>query len=259
MKKHHLDTGTVATTIDGKVAYITFSHPAHNALPSALLSRLAALIRRLGKTVTIKLIVLQSEGDRTFCAGANFDELLSIENAVEGKTFFNGFVHVINAIRLANQLVVGRIQGKAVGGAVGLAAACDYCFATIHAQIKLSELSIGIGPFVVAPVIQRKIGLSKLTELTLQPDVFKSAQWGLEAGLFQVVSQDIHTMDTLLKDFCERLVSYSPLALSEIKKMLWKGTADWDALLFNQAEISGKLVVDKKTKSLLKQFKTKKR
>jgi len=257
MSKLSKQAGNVITEIDDKIAKITFSHPAHNALPSLLLSQLAAIIRKLGKNTNIHVIVLQSDGEGTFCAGANFDELLSIQDEPSGKAFFSGFAHVINAIRLARQPVVGRIQGKALGGAVGLAAACDYCFATKEASIKLSELSIGIGPFVIAPVVKRKIGLSALTELTLNPTIFKHAYWALEKGLYQSVSENIETMDRLAHEFCIELSSYSPSALSAIKETLWQGTESWDTLLLTQAEISGRLVVDKRTKTILRKFKAK--
>jgi len=255
MKKLNQELGYVLTDMQGKVARITFYHPTHNALPATLLSRLAAVIRRIGKNTAIQVIILQSAGDRTFCAGANFDELLTIQDEIAGKTFFSGFAHVINAIRLARQPIIGRIHGKAIGGAVGLIAACDYCFANEHAEIKLSELSIGLGPFVIAPVVQRKIGLGKLTELTFNPKQFKTAQWSLEAGLYQVVCGSTALMDQEIGDFCLQLTSYSASALMAIKKTLWKGAENWDTLLLNQAEITGKLVVDKKTKTLLKRFK----
>lgn len=256
MKKLSQELGYVITDIQGKVARVTFYHPAHNALPATLLSRLAAVIRRIGKSTTVHLIILQSAGERTFCAGANFDELMTIQDELAGKAFFSGFAHVINAIRLARQPVVGRIQGKAIGGAVGLIAACDYCFANKNAEIKLSELSIGLGPFVIAPVVQRKIGLSKLTELSFNPEHFKTANWSLEAGLYQVVCESTVLMDQEIANFSLQLTSYSNVALAAIKKTLWRGTENWDTLLLNQAEISGKLVVDKKTKILLKRLKT---
>lgn len=251
------ESATVRTEVDKKIATVTFYHPSHNALPSSLLAQLAAVIRRLGKNASIQVILLKSDGARTFCAGANFDELLSIQDESSGKVFFSGFAHVINAIRLARQPVVGRIQGKALGGAVGLAAACDYCFATKDASIKLSELSIGIGPFVIAPVIKRKIGLSALTELTLNPTIFKHADWALEKGLYHSVSDDIETMDREVQKFCVELSNHSPSALSAIKETLWQGTEHWDTLLLAQAEISGRLVIDKRTKNILRKFKAK--
>lgn len=257
MDVYREESGTVRTEVDKKIATVTFYHPSHNALPSSLLAQLAAVIRRLGKNPSIQVILLKSDGARTFCAGANFDELLSIQDESSGKVFFSGFAHVINAIRLARQPVVGRIQGKALGGAVGLAAACDYCFATKEASIKLSELSIGIGPFVIAPVIKRKIGVSALTELTLNPTIFKYADWALEKGLYQSVSEDIETMDRLVHEFCVELSNHPPSALSAIKETLWQGTEHWDTLLLAQAEISGRLVIDKRTKTILRKFKAK--
>jgi len=251
--------GNVITEINDKIAKVTFSHPAHNALPSSLLSQLAAVIRRLGKNMNISVIILQSEGEKTFCAGANFDELLTLENELMGKAFFSGFAHVINAIRLAKQPVIGRVQGKALGGAVGLAAACDYCFANQNALVKLSELAIGIGPFVIAPVIQRKIGLNAFTELSLNPEEFKSAEWCLNKGLFHSLSKNTPQMDEAIEVFCNRLASYSASALFEIKKTLWQGTEQWNTLLLTQAEISGKLVINRKTKAVLKKFKTSKK
>lgn len=256
---HREKLGTVTTEVNKKVATVTFYHPSHNALPSHLLTQLAAVIRRLGKNSSVQVILLKSEGSKTFSAGANFDELLSIQDEATSKAFFSGFAHVINAIRLAKQPVVGRIQGKAIGGAVGLAAACDYCFATKEALIKLSELSVGIGPFVIAPVVRRKIGLAAFTELSFNPTIFKDTEWSLVKGLYQSVSEDIASMDHLIHLFCMQLSGYSHLALCAIKKTLWQDTEHWDALLLSQAEISGNLTMQKRTKAILKKFKESKK
>lgn len=255
MNKEKDQAGNVTTVINGKVATVSFYHPNHNALPSPLLTQLTIAISELGQNSAVHVIQLKSAGERTFCAGANFDELLGIESEEAGKLFFAGFANVINAMRLARQPVIGRIQGKAIGGAVGLAAACDYCFASKEASIKLSELSIGIGPFVIAPVVRRKIGLSAFTELTFNPQTFKSAAWAAEKGLYQLVLDDINILDQSVEDFCRQLAGYTPQALYEIKKNLWSETKDWDSLLLSQAEISGKLIVEEKTKEHLQKIK----
>ncbi|QNL48865.1 enoyl-CoA hydratase/isomerase family protein [Olivibacter sp. SDN3] len=259
MKNHHIPAGKITTTISNQVATVIFEHPSHNALPSDLLKQLAAEIRNLGKNKAINVILLTSAGIKTFCAGANFDELLTIRDRDSGKTFFAGFAHVINEIRLSSKLVIGRVQGKAIGGAVGLAAACDYCFAHVNAHIKLSELTIGIGPFVIAPVIQRKMGLNALTRLSFNPEIFRSADWAMKYGLFQSVYEDIEQLDEAVQEFCQKLSKYPPTALSELKKTLWQGTDHWDTMLLSQAEISGSLVVEQQTKTLLENFKNKKK
>ncbi|MCL4638957.1 MULTISPECIES: enoyl-CoA hydratase/isomerase family protein [Olivibacter] len=255
MSKLKSESGTITSVINGKIATISFYHPNHNALPSSLLNQLAQSIDKFGKNESIHVIVLKSEGEKTFCAGANFDELLTIKSEEEGKLFFSGFAKVINAIRLARQPVIGRIQGKAIGGAVGLAAACDYCFATKDASVKLSELSIGIGPFVIAPAVQRKVGLSAFTELAFNPLSFKSAYWAAERGLYQSVLDDIEALDSTVENFCKQLADYSFIALCEIKKYLWNETKHWDSLLLSQAEISGKLIVDTQTKEAINKIK----
>ncbi len=239
------------------LATITFSHPSHNSFPSELLKTLAAHIFGMGKNDKVKVILLQSSGNRTFCAGASFDELIAIESEAAGKIFFSGFAYVINAIRLCGKIVVGRVQGKAIGGGVGLAAACDYCFASEQASIRLSELGIAIGPFVIAPAVQRKIGLVNFTALSLNPDQWRSANWAKEKGLFQEVFPSVQEMDAAVNEFCDRLASYSPEALKGLKTIFWEGTESWDELLFNRAAISGKLVMTPEARERLLAFKNK--
>ena len=247
--------GSLYTKIENKVATIEFGHPASNSFVSELLKRLANEFAKLSDNDSVSLIVLKSEGDRAFCAGASFDELVAISNLEEGKAFFSGFAHVINAMRKCKKPIVGRVQGKAVGGGVGLAAACDYVYATVDAAIKLSEISIGIGPFVIAPAVERKMGKAALAELSLSPTEWKNAYWAKEKGLFAKVFDSISKMDKELEFHVQRLASYNPNALAEMKRVLWEGTDHWDELLAQRAESSGKLALSPETKAALEKFK----
>lgn len=236
------------------VATISFYHPAQNSVPSVLLSELAARIDEAGKDEQVHVIIMKSEGDRTFCAGASFDELLQIKDKATGAAFFSGFANVINAMRTSPKIVIARVQGKAVGGGVGLAAAADYCFATTAAAIKLSELAIGIGPFVIEPAVTRKIGLAAFTHLTLNAGDFQNADWAKEKGLYNDVYADVAAMDIAISNFSNKLASYNPEALRYLKKTLWAGTQDWDDLLTQRAIISGELVLSDFTQQALQGF-----
>ncbi len=249
------ENGSLYTSIVNKIATVEFGHSASNSFPSELLQRLEKEFQKLSEIDEVNLIILKSEGDRAFCAGAFFDELLEITNMQQGKLFFSGFANVINAMRTCKKLIVGRIHGKTVGGGVGLAAACDYCLATEQAAIKLSELSIGIGPFVIAPAVERKMGVGALAELTLAAHEWKNAYWAKEKGLYARVFEDIKDLDKEVEIFSEKLASYNPEALYEMKKALWKGTEDWGKLLPEQAAISGELVLSEFTKNALTKFK----
>jgi methylglutaconyl-CoA hydratase len=237
------------------VATVEFGHPASNSFVAELLERLRREIESLSENKDVAVIILQSEGDRAFCAGASFNELIAISNLEEGKTFFSGFAHVINAMRRCKKPIVGRVQGKAVGGGVGLIAACDYVFATAAAAIRLSELTIGIAPLVIAPAIARKMGNAALSEMAFNPTEWKNAYWAQEKGLFSKVYDDTRTMDKELLFFAEKLASYHPAALREMKKVLWEGSEHWDTLLVERAEISGKLALSESTKQALENFK----
>ena len=203
----------------------------------------------------MKVIILRSGGDRTFCAGASFRELVSIDDAETGKTFFSGFANVINAMRKCPKFIIGRVHGKTVGGGVGIAAATDYCIATKFASIKLSELNVGIGPFVVSPAIERKIGLSATSQIAIDANNFYDAQWALSKGLYAEVLETIEELDEKIASFTTRLCSYNAEAMAEMKKIFWKGTDDWDNLLAERAAISGRLVLSDFTKETLKKFK----
>lgn len=234
---------SVTTEISNHIARITFSTPGHNSMPGDVLRHLANTIKKTGEDPDVRVILLKSGGDRTFCAGANFDELMNIKNAEQGKEFFLGFAYVINAIRKCSKIVVGRVQGKAIGGGVGLAAAVDYCFATEHASVKLSELALGIGPFVVGPAIERKIGLSAFSQLALDATTWYPSRWAEQKGLYAGVFTSTEEMDKHVEAFIEKLSHGSPSALMALKQVLWQDTANWDQLLEERAAISGRLVI----------------
>lgn len=243
MKPTDLRTeGEVKSATQDGVTTITFSHPAHNAMPGALLQALADAITAAGENGG-NVILLKSGGDRTFCAGANFDELIAISDEASGKEFFMGFARVINACRKCPKLIVGRAQGKAVGGGVGIAASVDFCLATRYASVKLSELALGIGPFVVGPAVQRKIGLSAFSQLAVNATEWQTAGWAREQGLYAQVFETTGEMDAFLSLFTARLAKMSPEAMLSLKRIFWEGTGHWDDLLEERAAVSGKLVL----------------
>jgi len=248
-------TGSLFTTIKNNIATITFGHPASNSFPSELLERLTNELISVGKNSSVAIIILKSQGEKAFCAGASFDELMAISNLKEGTQFFLGFANVINAMRTCEKLIIGCLQGKTVGGGVGLAAACDYVLATKQAAIKLSEFTIGIGPFVIEPAVKRKIGVSGVAELTLDATSWKTAYWAKEKGLYAKVFETINELDAALETLSLQLASYNPDALLKMKKTLWQGTENWNTLLAERAAVSGELVVSEFTKKALQKFK----
>lgn len=247
--------GSLYTSIQNSIATIEFGHPASNSFPSVLLERLTKEINMISSNDAVAVIILKSEGEKAFCAGASFDELVAIDSLEDGKKFFSGFANVINAMRMCNKLIIGSIQGKTVGGGVGLVAACDYALATEAASIKLSELTIGIGPFVIEPAVRRKIGLAGVSELTIAATDWKNAYWAKEKGLYARVFETQKELEIEVQILAEKLASYNFEAISELKKTLWKGTENWNTLLIERAEISGKLVLSEFTKNALSKFK----
>ena len=247
--------GSLYTKIENKIATVEFGHPASNSFPGELLQRLTDEFNKLSDHPEVSIIILKSEGEGAFCAGASFDELLAVSNLEEGAIFFAGFANVINAMRNCSKLIIGRIHGKAVGGGVGLASACDYALATEGSAIKLSEFTIGIGPFVIAPAVERKMGKAALAEMTLAAHEWKNAYWAKEKGLYAKVFENVKELDNELEIFSSKLASYNPEALNEMKKVLWEGTENWGTLLAERAKISGRLVLSDFTKQALERFK----
>ncbi|WP_293894538.1 enoyl-CoA hydratase/isomerase family protein [Flavobacterium sp.] len=241
--------------IQNNIATIEFFHPEQNSLPSDILKLLAHTITEVGNNGDVKVVILKSGGDRTFCAGASFKELMVINDAETGKIFFSGFANVINAMRKCPKFIIGRIQGKTVGGGVGIAASTDYCMATQFAAIKLSELNVGIGPFVVSPAIERKMGVSAMSQIAIDANTFYEASWAREKGLYVSIFESIEALDAEVQKFAEHLCTYNPEAMVEMKKVFWRGTEDWDNLLAERAAISGRLVLSDFTKETLKKFK----
>ncbi len=247
----------VKSSINDGIGTITFFHPQSNSLPGEILRTLAKEIEVMGKNDEAKVIVLQSEGEKAFCAGASFDELISIKDLETGKIFFSGFAGVINAMRKAPKFVIARVQGKAVGGGVGLASAADYTLASVHAAVKLSELAVGIGPFVVGPAVERKVGSSAFCQLAINATEWQSAEWAKQKGLYAEIFEDIHQLDNAVQELAHRLANSNPEAMMLLKKAAWQGTDHWDTLLLERAEMSGKLVLSDFTVNAINNFKGK--
>lgn len=239
------------------ITAIEFFHPQSNSLPGIILHELAVAIKHAGDDPNTLVLILRSAGDRSFCAGASFDELAAIENEVQGLKFFSGFAQVINAMRTCPKLIIGRIQGRCVGGGVGLAAAVDYAIATGAAEIKLSELAVGIGPFVVGPAVERKIGLSAYSQLAIDATQWRNADWAKRKGLFAEVHDTTENMDESIHRLADTLSHSSPHAMAEMKKVFWQGSEHWDKLLIERAKISGRLVLSEFTRNAIASFKKK--
>lgn len=250
--------GFVVAEITTKgIGLVTFGHPMSNSLPGHILQTLADTITEIAQDDRCKVLILQSQGNKAFCAGASFDELIAIEDLQTGLDFFSGFAKVINACRKAPKLIIGRVQGRAVGGGVGLASATDYCFATDRAEVKLSELAVGIGPFVVGPAVERKIGRSAMSELAINATEWRSAQWAKDKGLYTEIFSDESQMDAAIQKLSTQLAASNPEAMLALKQIFWEGTEHWDQLLLDRAAISGRLVLSDFTKAAISAFKAK--
>jgi methylglutaconyl-CoA hydratase len=247
----------VKITTEKSIGTIEFYHPQSNSLPGHILAELATTISKAGEDDNIKVIILKSAGERAFCAGASFDELVAIDTPENGKKFFSGFANVINAARKCPKFIIGRVQGKAVGGGVGMASATDYCFATKFASAKLSELAIGIGPFVVGPAVERKVGTAAFSAMTINATKWFEASWAREKGLYTEVFDTIAEMDFEIEKLATTLSSSNPEAMEDLKKIMWQGTDHWDELLMERATSSGKLVLSDFTKNAIAKFKAK--
>ncbi|MCU0321392.1 MAG: enoyl-CoA hydratase/isomerase family protein [Chitinophagaceae bacterium] len=252
-----INEGHVQIEREHGITTIEFHHPQSNSLPGKILNELATAIHSEGLNPTTKVIILKSAGDKVFCSGASFDELASIETEEQGLKFFSGFANVINAMRKTPQIIIARIQGKCVGGGVGLAAAADYAIACEGAEIKLSELAVGIGPFVVGPAVERKLGLSAFSQLSIDATKWRPADWARKKGLFAELHSDVAGMDDSISRLSNTLAKSSPEAIKELKQIFWKGTEHWDELLKERAAISGKLILSDYSKNFIAKFKEK--
>lgn len=246
--------GYIRSLKNNGLGTIEFFHPAHNSLPGYLLVDLRQAIENLDNDEEVKVILIKSSGEKSFCAGASFTELASIDDIQTSKMFFMGFANVINSIRKCHKIVIGRIHGKAVGGGVGLAAACDYAMASKFASVRLSELAVGIGPFVIGPAVERKIGFSAFSQMALNPEEWQTAEWAKQKGLFTESFDTVVQLDEYISHFTGKLLAYNPEALSELKEIFWNGTENWDDLLEQRAAISGKLLLSDFSKNAIASF-----
>ena len=251
-----IEEGSVTVNKNSGVGEVSFYHPKSNSLPGDLLKKLADELWLLSMDEDVKVIVLKSEGEKAFCAGASFDELTAINDLKKGKEFFMGFANLINIIRKSPKFIIVRVQGKTVGGGVGLIAAADYAFAVKSSEVKLSELALGIGPFVIGPPLEKKIGAASFKSMTICYE-WKSADWALEKGLFDHVSNNVEEMDKAINLLTGKLVKSNPDAALHLKKIFWEGTENWDKLLEERAEISAKLVLSEFVKKTINELQKK--
>lgn len=249
--------GSVNLSVEKNIGIIEFYHPKGNSLPGRLLRELAETITAAGENKDIRVVIIRSKGEGAFCAGASFDELIAIDDYPTGKEFFMGFAMVLNAMRTCPKLIIVRVHGKTVGGGVGIASAGDYTFAREGASIKLSELALGIGPFVVGPAVERKVGTSAFAALSVDASTWYTSAWAEDRGMFNKVYETTKELDSAVQDLATTLSGYSPDAMRELKAVLWKGTENWDMLLEQRAEISGRLVLSDFTKNFIRKFKEK--
>ena len=247
----------VKSHIEHGINTIEFFHPQSNSLPGKILEELAREIHFAGTHDDTRVIILKSAGEKTFCSGASFDELITIQTPEAGLKFFSGFANVINAMRKCPKFIIGRIQGKCVGGGVGLASAVDYAIASEKAEVKLSELAVGIGPFVVGPAVERKIGTAAFSALAIDATMWRNAEWARKKGLFAEVHESIENMDESVYRLANTLAHSNPEAMAEMKKNFWKGTEHWDELLKERAAVSGRLVLSEFTRNAIAKFKAK--
>jgi len=246
--------GTVSTQVADGIGLIEFHHPKGNSLPGALLRALAAAVKAMGEDPAVRVIGLRSAGVGPFCAGASFDELVAISDATQGQEFFSGFSRVILAMIRAPKLVVTRVQGRAAGGAVGLIAASDYALASTKGWTKLSELAVGIGPFVVGPVIERKIGLAAYSQMAVDAD-WRDAAWSETAGLYARVLESEVLLEEAFTAQLRTLAASNPEAMALMKQVFWQGTERWESLLAERAAMSGRLVLSEFTRGAIAKFK----
>ena len=249
--------GYVTAETHNGITTIEFFHPQGNSLPRHLLKDLANEIHAAGTDKLTKVIVIRSGGDKAFCGGASFDELSKVETKEKGYEFFSGFAEVINAMRKCPKLIIGRIHGRCVGGGIGLAASVDYAIANEAAEVKLSELAVGIGPFVIGPAVERKIGMSAFSQLAIDATLWRNADWARRKGLYAECHPTTEGMDESVARLANQLAHSSAEAMLEMKKIFWQGTGDWDELLLKRAEVSGRLVVSTFTKEAIAKFKEK--
>ena len=247
--------GDVSHSIENHISTVEFYHPKGNSLPGKLLGKLAAAIEEAGASPDSHVILLRSSGEGAFCAGASFDELLSIQTLEEGKNFFMGFANVINEMRKSGKFILTRVHGRAVGGGVGLVAASDYAFAHVDASVKLSELAVGIGPFVVGPAVGRKMGVGSFTAMSIDARNWYSAGWAKSKALYARVYDNMEALDDAISSLAEDLAGSNPEAMRELRKLQWQGTGHWESTLEQRAELSGRLVLSDFTRNYIKEFK----
>lgn len=244
----------VTSQIENQISTITFGTPKSNSLPGEILEKLAKTILEEGAKPEVKIILLKSEGEKAFCAGASFDELLEIKDLETSKKFFGGFAKVLNAMRTCGKIVVVRVQGKTTGGGVGITCAADYCFATENASLALTEINLEIGPFVISPFVERKVGKSQMIAMSLDAE-FRDANWAVQHNVYNKIFSTISEMDEEIEKFLNRLSTKNHKVLAKIKELSWEGTEHFGEILPEKINISANLVLEDSAKENIQKIK----
>lgn len=245
---------TVHTQIENSIAKIQFYNPASNACDPSMLAQMVHAFNTLSANSQVKVILLSSKGNKAFCAGASITHLSELKDMKAATDFFSGFGRLILSMKNCNKIIVTSVQGKAVGGGVGIIAASDYVIATENSGLRLSELMIGIGPLVIAPAVIRKVGVAHFSQLSLKPSTWKDAKWGAAHGLFNELVTDGDSLENVTVDYCNSLASYSAQALSALKSVLWQGTEHWEELLYENAAKTATLSLSEDAQESFKKF-----
>lgn len=206
-------------TRDG-VLHVTLNRPdVHNAFNDELIGEAIDLFSNIDPKAA-RAVVLQGTG-KNFCAGADLNWMSRMvsytrEENVRDSSLLAKMYALINECPLP---VIGRIQGAAIGGGVGLVSVCDVAISTAKTQFGLSEVKLGILPAVISPYVIAKIGESHARALFLTGERF-DAERALRIGLVHRVVETAEDLDNAVYETITQLKTSGPEAVNACKKLI---------------------------------------
>jgi methylglutaconyl-CoA hydratase len=205
----------------GHNLWVTLNRPeVHNAFNEELIAEAIALFQWIPEQRDLRAVVLAGSGPN-FCAGADVNWMAKTVRYSREENIRDA-AQMARMLALMNECpipLIGRVQGAAIGGGVGLTAVCDVAVATATTKFGLAEVKLGIMPAAISPYVIAKIGETHARALFLTGERF-SAERALQIGLVHRLASDETELDAIVSELLSQLSSSAPQAVRECKKLI---------------------------------------
>ncbi|MGB3317038.1 MAG: crotonase/enoyl-CoA hydratase family protein [Albidovulum sp.] len=214
---------TIISATDPRgVTTLTLNRPEkHNALSAAMIAELTEVAGRLGRDPAVRVIVLTGAGD-SFCAGGDLGwmrEQIAADGATRAREATK-LAMMLNALNTCPKPVIGRVQGNAFGGGVGLASVCDVAIGVNGARFGLTETRLGLIPATIGPYVLARMGEAMARRVFMSARLF-GADEAVRLGLL-ARAVDADDLDDTIEAEVAPYLACAPGAVAEAKALARK-------------------------------------